>query len=401
MQYSYLARTRKGEVQTGTIEAPNQATALQILQSHNLIVIKLAAVERMSVLIRKIKIFERVRRKDLFIFFRQLATLVGADVPLVQSLRSLARQVERSHFGGVIWIVADDVDGGSLFSKALAKHPKVFSEFSINLIKSGEVAGRLQESLNYLADHLEKEYSLVSRVRRAMVYPAFILATFLVIGVLVMVMVMPGLAGILEEAGQELPLPTRLLIALSEFLRAKGWLLSIILIIVIIFIWRGLKTEIGQAQFDKLKLRLPLLGNIFQKTYLARLADSLNALIKGGVSIIQSLSVAGRVIGNTVYRDIVFHARDEVKVGRSISSALEKHEEFPPLFCQMIKTGERTGKLDVILEKLSIFYSREVENIVDNLSQLIEPILIVCLGVAVSILVFAVYMPIYNLAGSL
>ncbi len=363
--------------------------------------IKLAAIEKASLLSRKIKIFERVKRKELFIFFRQLATLVEADVPLVQSLRSLAQQVEGGYFGGIIWAVADDVDGGALFSKALARYPKIFSEFCVNLIKSGEVSGQLQESLTYLADHLEKEYSIISRVRRAMMYPAFIFITFAIVGILVMVMVMPGLASILEEAGQELPLPTRVLITVSEFIRSRGWLLLIALIILSIVFWRYLNTEMGRGQWDRLKLKLPILGNIFQKTCLARLADSLNALIKGGVSIIQSLTVAGRVIGNTVYRDIIFQTRDEVKVGKSISSSLERYEEFPPLFCQMIKTGERTGKLDTILEKLSIFYNREVENIVENLSQLIEPILIVCLGIAVSILVFAVYMPIYNLAGSL
>ena len=401
MKFSYLARNQKGEVQTGVIEASNEANALQILQARNLIVVKLRSLKQISLFAKKIKLFQRVKYKDLFVFFRQLSTLVGADVPLVQSLRSLAQQMEGTYLGEIVFGMANDVDGGALFSKALSRYSKVFSDFSVNLVKSGEVSGRLQESLSYLADHLEKEYSLVSRVKRAMMYPVFILVTFAVVGVLVVVMVMPGLAEILQEAGQDLPLPTKILIFFSDFLRSRGWIILIILFLGGVAAWRYIKTSSGKTQLDRLKLKLPIFGKIFQKTYLARLSDSLNVLIKGGVSIIQSLTISGQVIGNEIFKKIIFNTRDEVKVGKSISSSLEKHKEFPPLFCQMIKTGERTGKLDVILEKLSVFYNKEVENIVENLSQLIEPVLIVVLAIGVSFLVFAVYMPIYNLAGAL
>ncbi|MFH1781438.1 MAG: type II secretion system F family protein, partial [Patescibacteria group bacterium] len=179
-----------------------------------------------------------------------------------------------------------------------------------------------------------------------------------------------------------------------------GWLIAIFLIIFGIFFWRYRKTEKGKALWDSFKLKVPIIGKILSKTYLARLADTLSALVKGGVSVIQSLSIAGEVLDNDVFKKIIFRARDEVKVGRNISAALEVHKEIPPLFSQMIKTGERTGKLDVILEKLSLFYNKEVENVVNNLTQLIEPILIIGLAIGVSILVFAVFMPIYNLAGA-
>jgi type IV pilus assembly protein PilC len=233
-----------------------------------------------------------------------------------------------------------------------------------------------------------------------MVYPAFILGTFLIVGILIMVMVMPSLAEILTEAGQDLPWPTRLLIGTSNLLVNWGWLMLIIAAMGGFGLWQYLKTKQGKAQWDTLKLKLPIFGKILQKTYLARFADNLNVMIKGGVSIIQALDISGRVIGNYVFQQIVFQTRDEVKTGRSITSSLEKHKEFPPLFYQMIKTGESTGKLDEILEKLSIFYNKEVDNIVNNLSQILEPLMIVILGIAVSILVFAVYMPIYNLAGA-
>lgn len=401
MIFSYLARNRQGELQTGRIEAANETVALNILQNRNLIVVKIRGEEEAPILSKKIKIFSRVKRKEIFIFFRQLAILIEANVPLVQSLKSLAEQIENHALSEIVFEVANDVDSGTLFSKALAKHPKVFSTFTINLIKAGEVAGRLQESLIYLADHLEREYYLISKVRGAMFYPAFILITFLGVGILIMVMVMPNLSQILLESGQALPLPTLALIATSNFVIGWGWLLLLVAVFIGLFIWQYLKTKPGRAQWDALKLKLPIFGKILQKTYLARFADNMDALIKGGVPILQALNISGQVVGNTVFEGIIFEARDEVKVGKNISSSLEKHKEFPPLFYQMVKTGEATGKLDVILSKLSSFYNKEVENVVNNLTQLLEPLLILVLGIGVTIMVFAVYMPIYSLAGAI
>jgi type IV pilus assembly protein PilC len=359
MKFNYLARNPKGETQTGTVEATNQSVALKTLQSRDLIVIKLKTAKKMPLLSKRIKIFERVKRKEIFVFFRQLAILVDADVPLVQSLRALAQQIESFHFKEIIFEVANDVDGGMAFSKALTKHPKVFSAFSLNLIKSGEIAGRLQECLNYLADYLEREYYLISKVRGAMIYPVFILAALLLVGILVIVMVIPQLTSILIETGQELPLPTKIVIALSNFVITWGWLLLLISVAMGLFLWQYLKTKQGKILWDKLMLKLPVFGKILQETYLARLADNLSALVKGGVPIIQALDVSGQVIGNAVFRGIILQARDEVKMGRTISSAFEEHGEFSSLFCQMIKTGEKTGKLESILGKLSVFYNKK------------------------------------------
>ncbi|MEA2113263.1 MAG: type II secretion system F family protein, partial [Patescibacteria group bacterium] len=317
-----------------------------------------------------------------------------------QSLRILGKQIENRSLKEVVNTVATDVDGGMSFSKALGKHPKAFSSFSANLIKSGEVSGRLQETLNYLADHLEKEYYLISKVRGAMTYPAFILGVFVIVGVLVMVMVIPNLTSILLEAEQELPWSTRIVITASDFIRGSGWLIALFLVIAGAVGARYKKTKKGKFYWDVFKLKMPIFGKIFQKTYLARFSDNLSVLIKGGVSIVRSLNISGRVMGNSVFQQIIFQARDEVKMGKSISLVLEKHKEFPPLFCQMIKTGEKTGKLDIILGKLSDFYGKEVDNTVNNLSQIIEPLLIVILGIGVSILVFSVFIPIYNLAGA-
>ena len=400
MRFNYLARSQKGETQTGAVEASSYSTALRALQDKGLIVVNLKNAQKSALFSREIKLFQKVKRKDIFIFFRQLAILVDSDVPLVQSLKVLSAQTDSRVLREVIGEMANNIDGGMSFSNALKKRPKVFSAFSVNLIKSGEVSGRMQETLNYLADHLEKEYYLISKVRGAMTYPAFILGVFVIVGVLVMVMVIPNLTSILLEAEQELPWSTKIVIATSDFIRGSGWLILVFLIIIGAVIARWKKTARGRFYWDAFKLKIPIFGKIFQKTYLARFADNLSTLVKGGVSIIQSLNVSGQVVGNAVFQQIIFKARDDVKIGRSISSVLEKRKEFPPMFSQMIKTGEKTGKLDVILGKISSFYSKEVENIVNNLSQIIEPLLIVILGLGVSILVFAVFIPIYSLTGA-
>jgi len=399
MKFNYIVKNNRGESQRGMIDALNKPVALKTLQDRGLVVIKLQSIEKSTIFFKKIKFFEKVKRKDIFIFFRQLAILVDANVPLVQSLRSMSQQIESEYFKEIVSNIANDIDGGMAFSKAISKYPKVFSIFSINLIKTGEVSGQLQESLIYLADHLENEYYLISKIRGAMSYPIFILGVFLLVGILVLVMVIPQLTSILTEAGQELPWSTKLVIFTSNFIISYGWILFLLSIALGFGFWRYKDTEKGRIACDTIKLKIPVFGKILQKTYLARVSDSLSALTKGGVSVIQSLNVSGQVVGNSVFQAILFRARDEIKMGRSISATLEDHEEFPPLFCQMIKTGEQTGKLDTILEKLSIFYKKEVENVVDNLSQLIEPILLVFLGIGVSILVFSVFMPIYSLAG--
>jgi len=401
MKFNYLVRNQQGKTQSGTVEAPDKSTALETLQGHDLIVIKLESAENVFFLAKNIKLLERVKKKEVFIFFRQLAILVEADIPLVQSLKTLGKQIENYYFKEIVTKVANDVNGGMSFSNALDKHPKAFSFFTVNLIKTGEVAGQLQDSLIYLSDHLEKDYYLMTRVRGAMIYPLFILSAFLVVGVLVLVMVIPSLTATLIEAGQELPLSTRFVIWTSNFIRTKGWIILLILLGIGYGLWQYIKTKQGRIYWDKFKLKIPIFGKIIQKAYLAQLADSLSALFKGGVSIIQSLNVAGEVINNVIFKEIIFEARDQVKSGKSISSVFEEHKEFPSLFCQMLKTGEKTGKLEDILEKLANFYNKEIESVVDNISQLIEPILIVGLGLGVGILIFAVFMPIYNLAGGL
>ena len=400
MKFRYIIRTKKGESQKGIIEASDKSTALKTLQDQGSIVIKLEPNGKGLIFFKEIKIFQRIKRKDVFVFFRQLSILVGADVPLVQSLKILSDQFESQAFKEVISKMVNRVDSGSSFSQALSEDSKTFSSFAINLIKTGEVSGRLRESLDYLADHLEREYYLISKVRGAMAYPAFILFVFVSVAVLVIVMVIPSLTSVLIESGQELPISTRLVIWTSNLLLNFGWLIILLVVAAGVFIWKQKDTLKGKRMIDTFKIKIPIFGKILQKTYLARLADNLGVLIKGGVSIVESLDISGRVVGNVVFQKIIFQARDDVRIGKTISSTFDRYEEIPPLFNQMVRTGEKTGKLEIILEKLSSFYSKEVENVVDNITQIIEPVLLILLGAGISVLVFAVFMPIYNLTGS-
>ena len=400
MKFQYLARSKDGKLQTGTVESPNRSLAVDILQKKGLILIRLKSKQSFSLFNKSVAFFSGVKKKEVFVFFRQLSVLVGAGVPLVQALRTLADQSENERFRKAVSDVVKKVDAGTYFSEAIAEHPKIFSKFAVSLIKSAEVSGRLHESLQYLADYLEKEYYLISKVRNALIYPAFILVVFLIIGVLVLVMVIPQLTAILEEANQELPWTTKIVIFISDLIRQQGWWMAIVLLVMGVLGWRYTKTSEGAYKWDKLKLNLPLVGGILQKSYLARLADNLNALFKGGVSVIQSINVSAEVIGNEFLKRILLRTKEDLKLGNPISSSFKKYDEFPPLFTQMISTGEQTGKLEKILGKLSDFYNKEVSNVVNSLTQLIEPVLIVALGIGVAILVFSVFMPIYNLAGA-
>jgi type IV pilus assembly protein PilC len=402
MQFNYVARTKTGEIQSGMVNATSREAAVEALQAGDLIVLSCVLAGTGPLWLKQIKIFQRVKFKDVVNFSRQLAILFSAKVSLVSGLQALSRQQTSLYFREILYNISNDVEAGIIFSKALAKYPKVFSPFYINLIKSGEVSGNLENTLNHLADHLEKQYYLASRLRSAMIYPSFVLFGFIVVAVLMLTMVIPNLTGILEESGQELPIVTRTIIGLSGFLRAWGWFLLLALIGLLVFLWRFARTADGRHFIDRLKLKLPIFGNVFKKIYMARFSENFSTLIKGGLPILQALQISGEVVGNVVFSDIIFRAKEEVRIGNTISAVFEKNkEEIPPMVTQMIFTGEKTGQLDMVLKKISTFYSQEVDAVVNNLSALVEPILIVFLGIGVAILLVAILMPIYNIAGGM
>ncbi len=401
MKFKYTARTKTGEMQGGQVEAGDRQEAIDTLQNHGLMVATLNKEEK-SFLTMQFSIFSRVKNKDLVAFSRQLSTLFGAKVSLVTSLKILATQTTSMHFQEVIFDVANSVEAGEAFSSALAKHPGVFSDFYINMTKAGEVSGNLQKTLDFLADYLERQYTLVLKIKGALTYPAFIMFGFIVVAVLVLTIVIPNLTEVLVQSGQELPLPTKIIIGVSNIL-AGWWWLMLILLVGAFFGLSSLLKKSPEARYllDSLKLKVPIFGGIYRKFYIARMADNLGALVEGNLSILQSFQITADVVGNLVFREIILEAKEQIRVGSPVSAVFEKYDIIPPLVSQMIATGEKTGSLDYVLKKLSDFYRREVETVVDSLSQLIEPLLIFLLGGGVAILFASVLMPIYNIAGGL
>ncbi len=407
MKFQYTARTQEGKLESDIIEASSVEAAISVLQNQQLIITDIKPFSEAENLTfnklvdQLLSYFNRVKNEEIVLFTKQLAVLIQAKVPLVQSLKVMAKQVVNPKFSKIIANVADDVDAGAVFSRALAKHPKVFSNFFIQMVRSGEISGRLEETLTYLSDYINRQYLLNSKVRGAMIYPAFIVAAFIAVSTVMLIWVIPNLTAILTESGQQLPLVTRLLIGSSDFMKNWGWLLFIVLFIVIYFIVISIKkSPEWRYAYDGLKLRLPIFGELLKKIYLARFSETLSTLSSAGIAISQSLEITADVVGNAVYRRIILEADEAVRKGSNISVVFARYPEILPMVTQMVSIGEQTGKLDTILKQVSIFFTEEVNRAFDNLVNLIEPILIVVLGLGVGILVAAILLPIYNLVNA-
>lgn len=402
MEFKYTARSVQGQIQKGTIEAVSKTEAVGALHERNLIILELLEVGSEPFFSKPITLFQRVKPKEIVVFSRQLATLFAARISLLESLRALGRQTTNRYFSQVIFDIANEVEGGSLFSIALGKYPKIFSSFFVNMVRSGEVSGGLYEALEYLADYLEKQYYLNSKIRGAMIYPAFIFFGFIVVGILMIIMVVPQLASFLQEAGQEIPLATKMLIWTAGVLTNWWWLLVLLVISLIVGVSVLLrKSPATRDYLDYLKLKIPIFRKIFSDIYVARMADNLSTLIHGGLPILQALQISAEVVGNAVFRNILLEAQKNVRIGNSISFCFERHKEIPPMVTQMVATGEKTGRIEEILKKLSTFYTKEVDAMVANLSQLIEPVLIIVLGIGVAFMIASILIPIYNIASGM
>jgi len=399
VKFDYQARTKEGELQSGLVEAPSREAALALLQKHGLYVTALEE-KALPIWARKITLLETVNKKDLALFSRQLAVMFRSKVPLVETLATLAAQIRKRGFKEKILKIMEEVEGGIAFSVALSHHPKIFSSFFIAVVRSGETSGKLSESLDYLANHLEREYELAGKIKGAMLYPAFISFFALILVSLMVVFVLPQLTAILKEGGQELPALTQFVINVSDVLREQGWILILFFLGILILIFRSLKTAKGKKIFDRISLSIPVLGEFFKKIYLSRLAENLSTLISAGLPIARSLEIAGEVVGNESYKNIILKAQAEVKKGEQISTTFANFPEvFPPVFTQMTKVGEKTGTLDSTLMNLVDFYQQEIDRSINSLLSLIEPILIIALGLVVAIFTIAVITPVYQMIG--
>lgn len=399
--FEYQARTREGELRGGVIDTSSEEAALDAIQREGLIVVSLKERPRPSLLETRVPFGRAVRPKDVVILSRQLATLFEARIPVVDALKTLLGESGRPALRSALAEILDDVTGGMALSQALAKHPVIFSSFYVNLVRSGEESGKLQEVFTYLADYLERSYYLATKARNSMIYPAFILVAFFGVLTILLVVVIPQLTSIFEETGQPVPFYTQIVIGVSFFLRQWGLALLILLVAAALFLWRWGGTPRGRLFFHRLQITAPIVGELYRKLYMARLADNLRTLIAGGIPILRALSITGDVVGNTVYQRALLGAIESVKGGSTISAAFERVPEIPALVTQMTKIGETSGRLGSILESIAKFYQREVDSAIENLVSLIEPALIILLGVGIGILVASIMIPLYNLVGSI
>jgi type IV pilus assembly protein PilC len=402
VKFNYQTKTKEGETQTGVVEAGSKEAAIETLQRHDLVVVFLEGLSEAPIYTRSLKIFQRIKSKEITIFYRQLAILFEASVSPLDALRILAEQTSNQLFKDLIFEVEVDVRGGETLSSAMSKRPKVFSPFYVNVVRAGEATGKLHEVLRYLADHAEREYNLTFKVKGAFTYPMAILSMFLVVGTLMMIFVVPQLTSMLKEMGTELPITTKILISVSGFIKSFWWLLAIIFVGAALGIMRATKTEKGRHVIDILKLKIPVFKGLFQKIYLARFSENFRTLLAGGIPILKALDITSTVIGNSVYEKIIQEAKDRVKVGKTIASAFSGYpKQFTPMLTQMVAVGEKTAALEPILDKVALFYQQEVDRMVSNMTQLIEPMMILVLGGAVGFLVASILMPIYNIGSSL
>jgi len=398
MKYKYKARNQAGALQEGVVEASTTSNASALLQRHNLVVVALEPQKENNPLESLSRLWEGVSGKEFVIFSRQMAVMVEAKVPLLSALQGIIEQTENPYFAGILSAVLADVDEGKSFSEALRRHPEVFSDLYINMVQSGEVSGNLQQSLESLADNIEKNYILTQKIKGVLYYPAFILSAFFLVGFLMITFVIPKLTEMLRDTNAQLPITTRALIWTGDFMQHYWWAVLLIIIAAVSGLVYYIKTDDGEKEFDIISLKVPLVGKVLKYVYLARFAENLSTLVRSGIPIVSALQITGRVVGNIVFEKHISEAADKVKTGGSMSEVFSQKKDFPSIMTQMIKVGEETGKLDTTLGTMAKFYSREADQIVSNLSSIIEPVLIVILGVGVGTLVFSIIIPIYNIA---
>lgn len=399
MLFNYKAIDQNGAKKEGQIDAVSLDIAISSIQKRGLIISTIDPAEKVSFM-EKIPLFNRVSLKDVVILSRQMATLFEAQVSALRVFKLLGSQVENAALRRAMNIISDDLQEGSSISKALGKHPAIFSEFYVNMVKSGEESGRLDQTFGFLADYLERQNEVTSKAKHALVYPAFVIATFIAVMVMMLTVVIPKITPILKDSNVELPIYTKIVIGISDFAVNYGFLTAGIVVVLVVGFSKYIKGLSGKTSFDDFKLSIPYVGNLYKKLYLSRIADNMNIMILSGISMIQALETTANVVGNEIYKGILFDSLNQVRGGKSLSSALAEYPLIPGIMVQMIKVGEETGELGNILKTLGKFYQREVITAVDTLVDLIEPAMIILLGLGVGSLLASVLMPIYNLAGS-
>lgn len=400
MKYKYQARSKEGKIETGTIEASSKESAVDILSKYNVFVTSLQ--EEKVLFSKDLNFLNKVSKKELAIFSRQLSVMLDSGVPVVQSLRGLAEQTKKQFFKEEILKLAQLIDEGNSLSESFSAFPKTFSVFYVNLIKSGEVSGKISETLNYLSSHLERESDIDSQIKGAMIYPAFVISVLLVVMGIVMFVVMPKLIDLINESLAEPPFFTKLMLGFYGFLMNFWWIMLLIFVGFIGFSIFYFKTESGKKKYNIFSLRVPLLGSFLQKTYLVRFSENLSTLISSGISITSALKITKDTVENFIYKEIISDVEKSVAEGEKISIVFKRYPKYvSPFVVQMIQVGENTGKLDKNLMEIVTFYQKEIKRDVETFTALLEPLLIIFLGICVAFLAVSVLSPLYSTLGTI
>jgi type IV pilus assembly protein PilC len=390
-----------GQERNGTIVATTVDVAIAALQRRKFMIISIVAVEDASFLNKLILTEERISYRDIVILSRQIATLFRGSVSALRVFQLLAQEAENPIFRRQLEEVSEDIQGGMSLSGALGKHPVVFSDFYVNMVRAGEESGDLPKTFDYLADYLDRSYELMTKTRNALIYPAFVIVAFIIVMILMLVVVIPKLSAIILETGKDLPFYTQIVIGISNFFINYGVFFGGIVVVAAFVFWRYVHTDDGKHMFAELSLTTPYIGKLFRKLYLARIADTLQTMLSAGITVVRSVEISATVVGNEVYQRLLLRSAQDIRTGIALSQAMGKHHEIiPGIMIQMLQVGEETGDLPSILEMLAKFYKREVDNEIDTLISLIEPTMIILLGLGVGGLMVSILLPMYDIASS-
>ena len=398
-KFAWEGRLPQGGFRKGELEGPNETAVRAYLRQQQIIptkIVKKATEIKITLPFMKGK----VKKKSLAIFTRQLATMIDAGLPLVQSLEILSQQEEDETFQEIISTIKNEVEGGATLAAALQKHPKVFDDMYVNLVVAAEEAGTLDVILSRLATHIEKMEELKKKIKSALVYPVMIVTVAIGVTIILMVFVVPVFEKLFAGIGSTLPMPTRVVIAVSNIFKSYLPIVIAIVIILVIVGQRYYKTENGKRRIDDLTLKLPIFGELLRKVAIARFARTLGTLVSSGVPILESLNIVAGAAGNKVVEEAILKGRISISEGQSISEPLSQSGVFPMMVTQMISVGETTGSLELMLNKVADFYESEVDTAVATLSSMLEPVLMIFLGVIVGGVVIAMYLPIFKMGSA-
>lgn len=402
MKFKYQAKTKDGQTQVGFVEASDRDAASAILASHDLFVLSVVVEHAPNAIDNILGFFNRVSRKELIVFTRQLATLLEARLPLNNALKILYEQTTGPTLKAAISQVTEDIDAGISFSQAMERQGKTFPDYYIEMIRAAEVTGNLNEVASFLADYTEKEGDLASKAASALVYPGIVVGLFIVVAFILITFVYPSLGSVFAENGVSLPWYTQILLNTGNFLHA--WWIAVV---ILVFVLAGVvinysRTDEGAALLDAAKIRLPIVKKVYEPVIMARFGNSAALLVHGGIPIAQALEIIGHMVGNSLYRNVVHDIAEDVRQGSLLSASIAKYPQFfPPLVSQMVAVGETTGKIEEMFTRLSGIYTRQADEITNNLVDLIQPVLMIGIGGMVGLLFASILIPIYSLTESI